>query len=196
MTWTGQAIGIDSPYFTIAELRRTCEELRSETLFTDDMLEQKRAEAEEDFEALAHRAFVPRAHVCHSRGGSEYLFLPFRDIRAVTRIRINGSDVSFAGVTIDPILGALRHPSRWPDGVLEVSFEHGKDTPPAGVKRAVLLLAKIYALPSAIDPRATAMITSEIGGYRISVADSSGKSGIPDVDAAAARYGDNTPVVA
>jgi hypothetical protein len=184
-------------YFTVAELRASARELVSTEIYPDADLEVKRDEAEEDFEELAHRAFVERTHESDCYGGEEYVFLPFRDIRAITSVTDeDGVAVDTTGVVIDRIVGGLKHPSEWPDGILHVTFTHGKTVIPAGVKRAVKLLAKIYALPFAIDPRATAVINADAGGYRISVADKeTGRCGIPDVDAAAARYGDHVPRV-
>jgi len=186
-------------YFTIAELRASAEELASATTYPDAVLEAKRDEAEEDFEAIAHRCFFPRTTTIALRGGDEYLFVPgapYRDIRSLTGITRNGVALDIGSVTVDPIVGAFRHAYRWPEGILMATFEYGVASPPARVKAAVMQLAKIYIVPSAIDPRATAVINTEIGGYRISVADGkTGRTGIPEVDAAARRYGDNTPSV-
>ena len=184
-------------YFTIAELRAMAPELANVTKFPDAMLEVKRQEAEEDFEALAHRAFVPRTDVCRVWGhGGQYLPLNFRDIRSITSGTLAGQAVSIAGVIADTVVGALKHPGTWPEGLYTVTYSHGLDAPPAAVRRAVITLAKIYAIPSAIDPRATAVINSDVGGFRISVGNAkTGATGIPDVDAAARRYGDNTPAV-
>ena len=164
-------------YFTIAELRAMAPELANVTKFPDAMLEVKRQEAEEDFEALAHRAFVPRTDVCRVWGhGGQYLPLNFRDIRSITSGTLAGQAVSIAGVIADTVVGALKHPGAWPEGLYTVTYSHGYDAPPAAVRRAV--------------------ITSDVGGFRISVGNAkTGATGIPDVDAAARRYGDNTPAV-
>lgn len=192
---TAETADASGHYFTLAELRATADEFDNVTKYPDETLEQKRDEAEEDFEAIAHRAFVPRTATAVVRGGEAYVFLAFRDIRTLVSVTLAGVAVDTTGVVIDPILGGLLHPSVWPAGILTVTYTHGLDAPNAAVKGAVLKLAKIYTKPSAIDPRATAVINTEVGGYRISVAGKDGTTGIPDVDAAAARYGDNTPVV-
>lgn len=182
-------------YFTIAELRASAPELENATKYPDATLEAKRDEAEQDWEELANRAFVPRSATWHARGGDAYLMMPYRDIREVTSVTLNGVELDITGVTVDPIIGALKHPSEWPAGVLTVTYAHGLDAPPAAVKRLVLMLARIYTLPSVGDPRATAIVNSETGmGYRVLVA-KDGKTGIPDIDEGAKRYGHHTPVV-
>lgn len=189
--------GDSGHYFTLAELRAFATELASTTKYTDLALAARREEAEADFEELAHRAFVPRtAQTAYARGGGDYLYLPFRDIRSVTSVTDSDGDaVDITDVKIDKRLGALYLEDGWDADLMTVVYAHGLDEPPASVKRAVMLLAKIYAIPTAIDPRATAVINTDIGGYRLSVAGKDGMTGIPDVDAAAARYGDRVPAV-
>ena len=182
-------------YFTIEELRAQSPELASVTKFTTELLESKRQEAEEDFEALAHRAFMSRTATYAAHGGAKHLLLPYKDLVSVTGVTLEGAAVDITSVTVDPVLRALVHPGLWPEGVLYATVTYGMAEPPVAVKRAVMLLAKMYALPTSIDPRATAVINSDTGGYRISVATKDGHTGVPDVDAAAARWGDNEPAV-
>lgn len=189
------AVSNPGHYFTIAELRLTDLPLENTTKFTDAILEQRRQEAEDDFEEIAHRAFVPRTATVYRRGGDEVLMLPHIDVRSVVSVTMGGVAVDTTGVEVDPTIGGLRHPSSWPTGLLFITYTHGLDAPPAAVKRAVLLLAKEYALPTSIPSRAT-VLTNDVGSYRISVADKEkGTTGIPDVDSAAARYGFRLPVV-
>lgn len=180
-------------YFTIAELRASQRELENENLYPDAILEAKRDEAEADFEEIANRAFLPRAQTVTLRGGNEILLLPHHDPRSVVSVVSGGTELDLTGVEVDPLIGGLRHPGVWPSGLLTVSYTYGLDAPNAAVKRAVMMLAKEYAIPSSIPSRATVM-TNEVGSYRISVADKTGKTGLPDVDAAAARYGCHVPV--
>ncbi len=183
-------------YFSLAELRAYGQgELASELTYPDDLLREIRAAVTDDFEELANRSFYPRGAKAHTYGGEQVAFMPRRDVLDVVSVSHDGTDLDITGVATDPIVGAIRHPSRWPEGLLTIRYVHGQASPHPSVKRAVLLLAHIYAVPSAIDPRQTAVINTDIGGYRISVAGKDGTTGIPDVDAAAARYGDNMPAV-
>ena len=56
-----------------------------------------------------------------------------------------------------------------------------------------MMLAAEKALPSTIPARATSLST-DIGNYRISQADKTGKTGIPDVDAIIGLLGEDKPV--
>lgn len=193
--YNGDSVVPGAHYLTIDELRATARELTDVGVFPVAKLETVRDAAEEDFEELCHRAFVPRIATCWRRGGDDILLLPFRDLRTVESVTLGGTELDLSGVEVDPTIGGLRMPGGWPDGLLNITYTHGYDSPPAGVKRAVLLLAKEYALPSAIPSRAT-VLTNDVGSYRISVADkNTGRTGIPDVDAAIARYGLSMPVV-
>jgi len=186
-------------YFTIDEFRASQLELEDVTAFPTALLEQKRDEAEEDWEAVARKAFFPRTATITAYPCGKALYLHHRSVRAFTSVKLNGveiaTDTSPADITVDSNIGALVRSTPWADGIYTVTYTHGADSPNAAVKRVVLMLARIYAVPSSIDPRATAVINSDVGGYRISVADSTGRTGIPDIDAAAARYGDRVPQV-
>ena len=54
-------------------------------------------------------------------------------------------------------------------------------------------LAAEKALPSTIPARATS-INTDVGSYRISQADKTGRTGIPEVDAVIAQFGEDKPV--
>ena len=197
MEGIGTPVVIDGEhYITLEELRASAPELADSNRFPDVVLAVKREEAEEDWEELARRAWLPRTAQEYCRATGEHVFTHWRDVRAIeSATDENGDAIDVSGVVANPIMGALRRPGGWPEGVVNVTYSHGKDAPTAAVKRLVLMLARIYALPSSIDPRATAIINSDVGGYRISVASKeTGSCGIPDIDAGAARYGVRTPV--
>ncbi len=181
-------------YFDLATIRAAVPELASAHTFPDSTLRLRRAEAEDDFEAMANRAFVARGHIVRKMGGDTHVLVPHRDVIRVTGALLDGDPLEVDDVTVNPVIGSLELRRGWPAGLLTIRYEHGRPDLLPAVAPKVMKLARIYTIPSAIDPRATAVINADIGGYRLSVA-SDGKLGIPDIDEAARRYGDNTPAV-
>lgn len=190
-------------YFTADELRAAYPtEFVNVAKFPGAKLEAARAFAEQWFEAAAHVAYVPRTVTETVTGtGSRRLFLSRRaEVGRPTEVKVGGVVLTageLAEVTARKY-GVLERLAAWPDGVdVEVTYAHGYDGPegaPFGelVKGAVMLLACEHAKPATIPARATSIAT-DLGSYRISQADKTGKTGIPDVDAVIGLIGDDKP---
>lgn len=188
----------EEPYFTTEELRAACPDLVKETLFPDAKLERARAFAEQWFEAAAKVAYVPREVTETLTGcGSRLLFLTARvEVAPVTAVKINGVELSSDALAdvVTRRYGALERAAKWPAGAaIEVTYTHGYAEPVELAKEAVMMLAIEHAKPSTIPARATSLST-DVGNYRISQADRTGKTGIPEVDAIIGLLGDDKPV--
>ena len=185
-------------YFTIEELREEYPDLAKVTKFTDAKLTAARAFAEQWFETAAKVAYVPREVTeTLTGGGSRLLFLShYVEVGPVTAVAIDGTPLS-VGELADVVTrkyGVLDRAARWPkDAEIEVTYTHGYAEPVELAKQAVMMLAAEHARPSTIPARATALNT-DVGSYRISQADKTGKTGIPDVDAIIGLLGDDKPV--
>jgi hypothetical protein len=193
----------DEPYFTVDELRAAyATDFANEAKFPDAKLEIARAFAEQWFEAAAHVAYVRRTVTETLTGtGSRLLFLSrWAEVGRPTEVKVDGAPLAadeLAGVTAHRY-GVLERAAGWPAGAdVEVTYPHGYDGPgdaPFGdlVKGAVMTLAAEHAKPSTIPARATS-VSTDLGSYRISQADATGKTGIPDVDAVIGLLGADKP---
>ena len=188
-------------YFTVEELRAAYPELANEAKYPDGEARASRASfAEQWFEAAAHVAYVPRERhrdadrhgpraavpVALGRGAARSRPRQDRRRRAHGRRARRADDA--------PRTASSSAPLRWPAGV------HDRGHVPARLRRspsssrsqAVMMLAVEHAKPSTIPARATSLST-DVGSYRISQADATGKTGIPDVDAIIGLLGDDKP---
>lgn len=187
----------DAAYFTIAELRAAYPELANAEKYTDAKLEAARVFAEQWFETAAHVAYVPRSATETLQGsGSRNLFLStWAAVRPVTAASIDGTALTaeeLAELVTRPY-GVVERALLWPAGSsIVVTYQHGYDAPEDLVVAAVMMLAVEHAKPSAIPARATSLST-DLGSYRISQADATGKTGIPDVDAIIGLLGADKP---
>ena len=184
-------------YFTVDEFRAACPELVNEAKYTPAKLEAARDFAEQWFEAAAHVAYVPREATETLVGsGSRNLFLSrWAAVVAVTAVSIDG--VPFTAEDLAELVtrqyGVVERARRWPSGsTIVVAYQHGHDEPVELARTAVMLLAAEHAKPSTIPARATS-ISTDLGSYRISQADATGKTGIPDVDAIIGLLGADKP---
>jgi len=182
----------DAAYFTTAELRAEHPDIANKAKYTDAKLEAARAFAEQWFEAAAHVAFVPRTVTETLDGsGSRRLFLShWVEVGRPTEVKVDGVAFSAAALAALHVSrsGVLERDTIWPAcSSVEVTYPHGYASLAASpfgdlVKGAVMTLAAEHAKPSTIPARATS-ISTDLGNYRISQADATGKTGIPDVDA-------------
>jgi hypothetical protein len=70
------------------------------------------------------------------------------------------------------------------DGNVVVGFEHGRDRPPERLRRAALLLAKVWLVSGPVDDR-TSTLTSDGGTFSLVTPGRGGSIfGVPEVDAA------------
>lgn len=193
----------DAPYFTVDELRAAhAADFANLAKFPDERLEAARAYAEQWFEAAAHVAFVRRTAAETLTGsGSRLLFLSrWAEVGRPSAVTVAGAELTadeLAALTVRRY-GVLERYLAWPAGsVVEVTYPHGYDGlggAPFGdlVKGAVMTLAAEHAKPSTIPARATSLST-DLGSYRISQADATGRTGIPDVDAVIGLLGAGKP---
>jgi len=194
----GESLGEAGAYFTIEELRAAYPDLSSATKYPDAKLAADRTFAEQWFEAALHAAYVPREVTVTLIGnGQRTLFLPhWIEVGPVTAVWIDGVDLA-AGALADLVVrryGAVERAAKWPTGAeIEITYTHGYDEPVELAKQAVMMLAVEHAKPSTIPARATSLST-DLGNYRISQADKTGKTGIPDVDAIIGLLGNDKPV--
>jgi len=188
----------DPVYFTIAELREQYPELSNTQKYSDVKLAADRAFAEQWFEAALRAAYLPRsATVTLTGNGRRILFLPhWIEVTAVESVSIDGTALTEAELAAVVVrrYGALERAATWPrDAEIVVAYTHGYAAPVELAKQAVMMLAAEQALPSTIPRRATS-INTDVGSYRISQADQTGKTGIPDVDAIIGLLGEDKPV--
>jgi len=185
-------------YFTIDELRAAHPDLVSVAKYPDAKLAAARAFAEQWFETAAKVAYVPREVTETLTGnGKIVLFLSAtNEVGPVTAATIDG-----VALTVDELAelvmrryGAVHRAATWPqDATIEITYTHGYAEPVELARQAVMMLAAEHAKPSTIPARATSLST-DVGNYRISQADKTGKTGIPDVDAIIGLLGDDKPV--
>lgn len=215
VTWTGVVGGqaqewrtefelVGGYLFEIAELRGRARELADTAKYTDERLRTERTAAEDRFEVAAGRAFVPRGRRASFRARPDRILLPNMMIREIYALTIDGralTEAEIAALDIDYENGVIRDACdsvSWAAGShrhgrhhrvpVTAHYAFGDDTPLEIVRKAALELAQEYTLPSAIPARATVM-TTEVGSYRISVADATGRTGLPNVDAVIAQVG-------
>jgi hypothetical protein len=185
-------------YFSTTELRAAYPELANTTRYPHYKLAAARTFAEQWFEAAAHCAYLRRSATAILTGtGRRRLFLPhWVDVGPVSSVKVDGTPLT-VGELAEVVVrkyGAIEWAATWPDGAeIEVAYTHGGSVVPELAKQAVMMLAAERALPSTIPRRATSLST-ELGSYRISQADKTGKTGIPDVDAIIGLLGADKPV--
>lgn len=198
--------------FDIADLR-AFEPTITANDYDADKIREARDYATDRLENAAQVAFATRRRVLTLSGDdTTRLMLPDTRITAVNAVSIYGEDIgtdllddaldgdAFADVEIDENAGVLvRTNEVWPRGHdnIVVDYEHGYTSVPGPVRRAAMMLAIEYLVPSALPARATAQAT-DLGDFRISLANpSQGRdTGIPEVDAVIATYGARRPRVA
>lgn len=194
---SGTPIGASLGYFTVEELRDAYPEIVNEAKFPDAKLDAARVFAEQWFEAAAHVAYVPRSTTETREGsGSRKLFLSrWEAVRSATAVSIDGTALTADEVAalVTRSYGVVERALLWPAGsTVVVTYQHGYDEPVELARTAVMMLAVEHAKPSTIPARATSLST-DLGSYRISQADKTGKTGIPDVDAIIGLLGADKP---
>ena len=193
----------DEPYFTVEEFRTAYPtELVNVAKFTEAKLEGARSFAEQWFEAAAKVAYVRRSVTeTVTATGSRRLFLTrWAEVGRPTEVKVGGVALT-AGELADLVVrkyGVLERLALWPDGTdVDVTYPHGYDGLDVGphgelVKGAVMLLALEHLAPRTVSSRATS-VSTDLGAFRISQADKTGKTGIPEVDAVIGLVGADKP---
>ncbi len=182
--------------FGLAEGRAVDSSLASTTRYPTSMLVEKRIEVEDECERICGQAFVPRFRraVLSSNGGTA-LVLPDPVVRAVRSVSLAGVAYTvgqLADVTWSDT-GLLYRPAGWPVGArnVVVEYEHGHDFPPPDINRVAKIRFKSMVLQSqsALPDRAERVVTVDAqGGSVVYGSPSANRTGIPEVDAAYARF--------
>lgn len=212
VAWTSPTLGtvettveiVGAALFTLAEARAFDKrQLADAAKYPDALLAATRARILDEFERICRTAFVPRFRLLQLDGdGSRNLQV--WDTR-VTRVRYAAmryrgqdtytplTDTDLGDLFISPG-GTVSWDSRgwwWPgNNNILIGYEYGYRQPPAGIRRAALILAVSQLVPNDLGDR-TMSVSTEAGTFRLATA-GIGRSyfGLPQVDAELDRYAD------
>lgn len=206
VTWSGVVNGVAQQYvdyvevaggtlFTLSEAR-AISALTSTTTYPNADVVEMRTAVEQAIEQACARAFVPRyeRETLDGSGGAT-IMLKRPLVTAIRSVTISGTALTagqLAALSITTAGGVYRS-SGWTCGVgnVIVGYEHGSQEAPHEIRRAALMLAKMWLVTRAspTDDRATTFAAAEGGTYSLAVAGRGGSHfGMPDVDAAIDRY--------
>ena len=176
----------DARYFSVAEFR--AEQDVAEPAASDQQVEAMGALAAEVIERAAGVAFIPRRAVERLRlcvGQPVRLRHPL--VRELEEVTVDG-----AAWSLDDIEGTLSVDGGWVTGLSTgrgvLAYTHGYDHPPLRIRRAAMILTRVWLLRGPVDDRATQIATD---GATINLATPGvfgSLTGIPEVDAAIAAY--------
>ena len=211
LTWTGAFGGVTQSVETQVEIVggfhvaladvRSLSGLSSTTTFPTATLQEKRRWWEALSEDFCGVAFVPRFERCeHDGDGTSSLMLCKMYPRKLLSVTVDDTVVTDltdwhlydSGKLIRDDGGTF------PVGICNVviAYEYGYDSPPADLREAALVAIRYKLLgdKSGIPERATSM-TTDVGGYTLSIAGVKRRTGIPDVDAALMAHDETGPLV-
>lgn len=174
--------------FSLAQARATSPLNDVDDYPTGDLLEM-RTTVESAMEELCG-AFVPRyaRDTVQARYGRP-LRLPRPFVRAVRSVTINGIDLSPSEVAAVMTDGSFLYGSPWGTGSVTVGYEHGRDRPPERIRRAALLLAKVWLVSGPVDDRTNTFTSTEGGTYSLVTPGRGGSVfGVPEVDTAVSQH--------
>lgn len=179
-------------WFTVDDLRAQDTALQNTARFPNAKLQATMDDAVSALEDAMHVAWVPRTWTGILNGtGTSRLFPPINNLRDVIAAEIDGQALDLSSVQAEAAFAVYRAQG-WPRGVanITITIEHGYDAPPRRVRRAGLILAKLWALKGPIDDRATQIPAGDGGSLNLATPGIHGSTfGIPEVDEVAARYG-------
>lgn len=209
VTWTGVVSGsavewetevelVGGFLFSIADLRARDTAFADTVKYPEADLAEVRTAVEMviEGEKAAAVAFVTRGRRATLDGsGRDSLRLPDFEARSVLSITVDGT--AWTGDDLTSIIvddDRLYRPggALWPTGRRNVivHYTHGRNFPPAPIRRAGLTLAREYVSDpkNGFPARATA---TSIGDqmFRLTIAGRDGVTGLPDVDAAIGDHG-------
>jgi hypothetical protein len=183
-------------YFGLSEARDIDPKFANTTAFPTEKLIERRIEVEAECELICEQSFVPRfAREVLSGNGTGSLVLKHPLLRTVRSITTGG--VAMVAPAFGPdAAGVLRYGvtgGYWPLGVgnVVVEYEHGHDRPPSPIVRGSKLRMKslLLATQSPLLDRAERVMTvDQSGGTVVYGSPSAGKTGIPETDAAYAKF--------
>lgn len=203
-TWTGTLDGsaferttiadvVGGVYFEIAELREQSG-LDDESIFSDALLVNARAAAEDLIETATGLAWV-RRYRREVRDGPDSCSLIVKMYPEVIAASVSGTSVSPEAYDD----GELYLSSGW--GCIRrsiiVEYEHGLRVPPEDLRRATLRYARVVALDfkSRIPERAIQMNT-EAGSFQLALASRERPTGYPEIDAILQQHDHRLPGIA
>jgi hypothetical protein len=204
LTWTADVAGsvvtardvievVGGFLFNLADARAMPPALDTDR-YPTALLAAKRVGVETECETICGQAFVPRfARVALSGSGETYLALPRRNVTAIRSITIDGTAIEVPDVwwKSSGVLSRNRGNGYWPSGAgnVVVEFEHGMEYPPEDLREAAMqrLRTRLTLTDSGVPQRAISFSIADGGVYRLSTP-SRQRTGVPDVDAAYARY--------
>lgn len=183
-------------YFGLSEARDIDPKFTNTSAFPTEKLIERRTEVEDECEVICEQSFVPRfAREVLSGNGSSAIVLGHPLVRSIRSVTVAGSVMSAPAFGPDTA-GVLRYGATggyWPLGVSNViiEYEHGHDRPPTAIVRGAKLRMKslLLATQSPLMDRAERVMTvDQSGGTVVYGSPSAGKTGIPETDAAYAKY--------
>lgn len=179
--------------FETADLRAYDTAYADTTKYPTTKLRLARTWVEERIEHAAGVSFVPRgARERVFADGCTMLRLAWPRIRAVRSVSVDGTALTSTQLA-ELVLHhrAVEWSTGWTKGALvEIHYEHGYDGPPAPVTEAGLILAREYLVAKSLSSRATVEST-DVGFFRLSIAGAGGRTGVPEVDAVIADFGEH-----
>ena len=201
---TTQVEVVGGYYFSIADARASDPSVNDQSRYPDDTMRDARAAVEVECETITGVAWVPRFAV-------ETVTVPAWTDRVPLRwpeVRTIRSAVSLTGGTRTSLdvasfegtsSGQLVAPGELPAGDLEVTYEHGHDTPPPDLRDATLLRlrSRLNMRASALADRATSFVHQGGGTTILAQPGRAGfETGIPEVDFTYKKHSRRIPGIA
>jgi hypothetical protein len=189
-------------FFTLLDGRNSDSSLSDMTKYPTADLIVARQEVEEECEWICARAFVPRYRRALLDGsGSSQLTLPDSDVRTVRAASVAPrAGQTFVALTATELAALVVQPDStlkrvdtniWTEGLQNVivEYEYGLDAPPTDLLKGAKtrFRTRLNINKSGIPDRASSFTAADGGTYRLTLPDAF-RTGIPDVDAAYARY--------
>lgn len=189
-------------FFTLTEGRASDSSLSDAAKYPTADLIVARQEVEEECEWICDRAFVPRyRRVLLDGSGASDLILPDADVRTVRAATVAPrAGQTFVALTAGQLAALVVLPDStlrrvdsniWTEGLqnVVVEYEYGYTAPPTDLLKAAKtrFRTRLNINKTSIPDRASSFTAVDGGTYRLSMPDAF-RTGIPDVDAAYARY--------
>jgi hypothetical protein len=204
VTWTSTLKGtllsyvevVGGFWFSLAELR-AIRGLTDTTDYPTSDLAAMRTTVEDAIEEYTG-ALVPRyAYQTVSGVSGQPIRLSKPYVRTIRSVTVDGTALSVSQIAALRLSGGMLSGNTWTSGFRNVSvgYEHGCDTPPQRVRRAALLLAKVWLINGPVDDRTNTFTSTEGGTYSLVTPGRAGSLfGVPEVDAAVMDH--KIPVIA
>jgi hypothetical protein len=189
-------------FFGLAEARADDSSLADTAKYTTADLLARRTEVEAECSEICDRAFVPeyRRRVVNGTGTNE-LLLTDGDIRTIRSVKVaprrdqafvalTTGQLAALDITDDSVLRRVDD-NTWTEGWgnIVIEYEVGLDFPPPDLRRAAMtrLRSRLNLTKTSVPDRAISFTATDGGTYRLSTP-AAYRTGIPEVDAAYARY--------